>query len=386
MARRWEVSLIVLAAAMFAAPPVFAHPPAGTGRMLITRDSDPTATFNADIYSMNADGSNRVNLTPGRPGLQQSPAISPDGRLIVFREDVNPAPAVVDGDIFVMGVDGSNLVNITAGNSLNDGTPTFSPDGRSIAFARDLDPAALTSNFDIFVMGVDGSNQVDLSAGAPSSFDVSPDFSPDGRRIVFARDFVPGNPIESGIVSMNIDGSNATALTSGTPDDDGPAFSPNGRRIAFSRAPQDQLHLINPDGSGLVNLTPTFLDEALDPSWSPDGSRLAFDDDNQDVYVLNADGSGLTNLTSDGEGNSDPSWEYVYRCAGRRATIVGDDGPDKIKGTKKADVIVANAGKDKIRGRGGNDRICGGKGKDLLVGGKGTDRLKGGKGKDVERQ
>ena len=69
--------------------------------------------------------------------------------------------------------------------------------------------------------------------------------------------------------------------------------------------------------------------------------------------------------------DSNPSWEYVYMCGKRRATIVGDDGPEKILGTKKADVIVGNGGNDKIKGRGGNDRICGGSGRDVLIGGAG---------------
>ena len=97
------------------------------------------------------------------------------------------------------------------------------------------------------------------------------------------------------------------------------------------------------------------------------------------------DGSGQTDLTTTVVPGSDfsPSWESVERCGKRRATIVGDDGPDKIKGTKKGDVIVANAGKDKVFGRGGNDLICLGRGKDKAVGGKGTDKCVGGPGKDT---
>jgi Ca2+-binding RTX toxin-like protein len=102
--------------------------------------------------------------------------------------------------------------------------------------------------------------------------------------------------------------------------------------------------------------------------------------------VMNADGSAQTNLTNTPAANADelsPSWQYIYKCGGRRATIVGDDGPDKIKGTKRADVIVANGGNDTVKGRGGADRICLGKGKDKAVGGSGKDLCAGGKGKDT---
>ena len=105
------------------------------------------------------------------------------------------------------------------------------------------------------------------------------------------------------------------------------------------------------------------------------------------MYLMNPDGSGQTPLTSGPDPDTPSDWEPIYRCGKRRATIVGDDGPDKIKGTKKADVIVGNGGPDRIIGRGGNDRLCGGRGNDVLIGGGGeNDRLLGGKGKDKQRQ
>jgi hypothetical protein len=70
------------------------------------------------------------------------------------------------------------------------------------------------------------------------------------------------------------------------------------------------------------------------------------------------------------------------RCAGRKATVVGTNGRDRLKGTKKRDVISTGRGKDTVKGRKGNDLICGGKGKDKLAGGPGKDRLRGGAGRD----
>jgi Ca2+-binding RTX toxin-like protein len=65
-------------------------------------------------------------------------------------------------------------------------------------------------------------------------------------------------------------------------------------------------------------------------------------------------------------------------CDGRRATIVGDDTSEVIRGTRGNDVIAARGGSDSVEGRGGNDRICGGYGADRLRGGPGDDRLFGG--------
>jgi Ca2+-binding RTX toxin-like protein len=66
-------------------------------------------------------------------------------------------------------------------------------------------------------------------------------------------------------------------------------------------------------------------------------------------------------------------------CEGRRATITGTPGDDRIVGTPGADVVVAGAGSDVVRGRGGDDVVCGGRGRDDLRGGFGADRLLGGR-------
>jgi uncharacterized delta-60 repeat protein len=73
----------------------------------------------------------------------------------------------------------------------------------------------------------------------------------------------------------------------------------------------------------------------------------------------------------------------VYRCGGKRATIIGTSKKNRLKGTKRADVIVALGGNDKVDGRGGNDIICAGSGNDSVVGGPGKDRLYGDSGKDA---
>ncbi|MGI8425867.1 MAG: hypothetical protein ACR2M4_04565 [Actinomycetota bacterium] len=73
----------------------------------------------------------------------------------------------------------------------------------------------------------------------------------------------------------------------------------------------------------------------------------------------------------------------TQKCFGKRATLCGTDGRDKLRGTRRSDVIVARRGNDTIKGLGGNDLICGGEGNDKLSGGPGRDRLDGGSGRDT---
>ena len=70
-------------------------------------------------------------------------------------------------------------------------------------------------------------------------------------------------------------------------------------------------------------------------------------------------------------------------CAGLVPTIVGTDGPDRLVGTNKADVILAGAGNDVIIGKNGKDIICAGTGDDTVHGGNGIDLIRGGPGNDT---
>jgi Ca2+-binding RTX toxin-like protein len=69
-------------------------------------------------------------------------------------------------------------------------------------------------------------------------------------------------------------------------------------------------------------------------------------------------------------------------CHGRRATLVGTNGDDVLRGSDHPDVIVALGGDDTIYAGLGNDVVCGGTGDDLVHGGRGNDLLDGGAGAD----
>ena len=73
----------------------------------------------------------------------------------------------------------------------------------------------------------------------------------------------------------------------------------------------------------------------------------------------------------------------VPTCMGRTATVVGTGGDDTLRGTPRADVVVARGGNDRVIGRGGNDLVCAGRGDDVVSGRAGDDTLSGGSGTDV---
>jgi Ca2+-binding RTX toxin-like protein len=74
--------------------------------------------------------------------------------------------------------------------------------------------------------------------------------------------------------------------------------------------------------------------------------------------------------------------EQAPTCLGKRVTMMGGAGNDRLNGTARRDVIFGSNGDDAIDGRGGRDVICGGEGNDTLAGGAGSDELSGDNGND----
>ena len=186
------------------------------------------------IFTINADGTNLVNLTPGAHG--SSPSWSPDGSKIVFGRNFNG-----DYDIMVMNADGSNVVNLTNSPGVGDDEPSWSPDGTRIVFVREVGGGDT-----IHVMNADGSNDVSLGAGGRD-----PSWSPDGTKIAY---HTLGGDFK--IFVMNADGSNPVQIST-TGNDDGFAdWSPDGTRIVFvsGRAGAPGIYVMNADGSNQVFL------------------------------------------------------------------------------------------------------------------------------------
>jgi Tol biopolymer transport system component len=123
-------------------------------------------------------------------------------------------------------------------------------------------------------------------------------------RIAFYSDRSDGN---YEIYSVNPDGSGLLNLTNNPAFDATPSWSADGARIAFvSERSPGGLYTMNADGSGQTLVTSACVTGF--PAWSPDGSKIAFTACGDDIFVVNVDGTGLTNLTSTVEFDRFPSW------------------------------------------------------------------------------
>ena len=257
-------------------------------------------------------------------------------------------------EIYVMDDDGKNQRNLTNHPS-DDYAPSWSPDGTRIAFMSDRDghvpKGDVLPTFEIYLMDADGGNQQNLT-NDPNS-DLSPSWSPDGKRIAFVsyRDgkvhAIHGWPT-SEIYVMDADGGNPQNLTNNSDDDFHPAWSPDGKRIAFTSYKDghfigefeitSEIYLMDADGGNQQKLTENRKND-FSPSWSPDGKRIAFSSDrkgdfvNSEIYVMDADGGNLQRLTENRDWDYAPSWSPD----GKRIAFSSDGD------NKQADIYVMDA-------------------------------------------
>jgi Tol biopolymer transport system component len=293
-------ALLVLTVLAAIAGPAKASFPGANGKLAFT--SDPSG-LDLEVYAMNADGSGQTDLT-NNPDSDSTPTWSPNGLKIAFSTDRD-----LNDEIYVIDANGANPVDLTNNNAASDTSPAWSGDAQKLAFTSDRDGPF---NLEIYSMNVDGSAPTRLTSTADSVLDTGAAWSPDGQKIAFTttRD---GN---SEIYVMNANGTGQTNLTNNTATESGADWSPDGQKIAFAsrRDGNAEIYVMNADGTNPKRLTTNSTSD-FSPAWSPDGQKLAFrtnrDGNGYEIYVMNADGTSQTRLTTNTWLDTDPDWQPV---------------------------------------------------------------------------
>ncbi|MDQ3644967.1 MAG: hypothetical protein M3356_05600, partial [Actinomycetota bacterium] len=281
------------------------------------RSGDP------EVYTMNPDGTEIVRLTENE-GLDFWPDWSPDGTKIVYTSFRSSPDGPPNLDIFTMNADGTDKTRITE-HPAGDLDPAFFPDGRTIVFVREVpdpaDPFGPPLSQEIRTLDtVDGTERM-LAQGT------EPAVSPDGTKIAFERGIEGAASHESGnheIFIINADGSGGETKLTDTPDrrEQHPNFSPDGTRIVFD----DNFH--NPEASGFIysmkldGSDVTQLTNRTDkhglPSYSPDGTKITFtagqDFLSMDIWTMDADGSNQRRITTDEAFDIQSNWQPIARA------------------------------------------------------------------------
>jgi TolB protein len=260
-----------------------------------------------EIFRVRPDGSSLKQLT-NAAGSSYNPSWSPDGTKIVFQSDRHGQ----DPEVYVKDLTNGKVSRIThTFDGLqrptwlpDDRDPSWSPDGSKILFVTWVanEECSEIATSGIYVMDADGSDQK-LLVGNDCPFYDSPEWSPDGSKIAFSSAYYSSY----NIFTINPDGSGLKNLTryfdsSSNQDFD---WSPNGKKIVWGKRTADaetgNIWKMNADGSQKDRLT--FHPDAIEdfPVWSPNGRKILFNrccgsSENEGLMMMNVDGTNKTNI------------------------------------------------------------------------------------------
>ena len=252
---------------------------------------------NKEIFVMEADGTRRKRVT-SNGSVNLFPGWSEDGRSLIY---TSHRAGISDLWMLARAKKGRRVFSLRKlpGEKYRG---VFGPSDREITFVMHA-----AENTDLYTANVDG-------YGAPKrltrhrAIDVSPSWSPDGRRIAFASDRtgtlqIYVKDVESGALKR---------LTFKGKYNASPAWSPDGRWIAYAARTGHyfDIYLVDPDTRDIVQLTEHPRSEES-PAWSPDSRKLVFVSDRygrKDLFSIDLTGRGLRRLTEGFGDCSGPTW------------------------------------------------------------------------------
>ena len=255
-----------------------------------------------DVYTMKPDGSDvkqLTNLGPDHPAFWES--WSPDGKQIVF--SVYPAPDFI-AQLWLMNADGSNPHLLLAENEFFNERASFTPDGSSVVFSHcRLDVEACA----IYQIGVAGGIPTAITDFDLGIQDWNPHYSASGD---LAFNGLARRGIISAIYLKGPGGEGLRQLTPAPLALRQPDWAPDGHRIAaasHSGTPQnEEIWMVDTEGDGLRQLTNNGNDyfngpHDFQPSWSPQGDAIVFvrqapDFSSHAIYIIKFDGSACRKL------------------------------------------------------------------------------------------
>jgi TolB protein len=258
-----------------------------------------------------ADGSDDHEIVAALPGRQLHPDFSRDGNRLAFDQLTSEeSPA---SEVYVAGADGAHARRLDpcgVPKCAGHWEPAWSPDGKHLAVSTDVDgrPDQPPARLGIAIIDLDkGTERSVVENAAEAGQDHFARWAPNGRKLVFWRGRERPGGVQAAVFVVRVDGTGLRRLTpwgrlAGDPD-----WSADGRRIVFTTRPlvdfpdagQSELYTVRPNGTGLRRVTSYGPNgpRATQPRWTPDGKAILYTRTNQTgfprhIYVINADGTG----------------------------------------------------------------------------------------------
>jgi Tol biopolymer transport system component len=255
-----------------------------------------------NLYTMDPSGGNLVRLTSWA-GYAGSPAWSYDNKRIAMMRERLDATNTYHADIYLMNADGSNKHWARSTPSSYAITyPSWSPDGTHLLVTVTISGGVYLARLTLATGALDF---VSLSAGGPAGTQAS--YNPTGTKIIYV------GPNDGGSIErINADGTGHKIIFSNASAHfDAPRYSPDGTRILFSKLVNNDVEVFARNADGTVKRLTTSPGPDGNASWSPDGSRIAFSSGRSgggDIYTMPSNGGSATRVTS----HSNIDWTPVF--------------------------------------------------------------------------
>ena len=278
-----------------------------TGKVVFVSNRDG----NWDIWTMNPDGSNPINLTQDA-ALDFYPAWSPSGKQILF---VSFREEGKESSLYLMDADGKNIRKVLD-NWYSRSPATWAPDGKQIASVRDGV---------LYIITIDDKSVVPVAETGFGSVG-DPAWSPDGKAIAFIY-LWRKQGYELRILDVEtLKQQVVLAQLETYPHKSYPTWSPDGKQIAFvlhkfrtilnfidaaNWQDEETIYIINRDGSNLRQLVSEKGPDALRPTWSPHGDEIIYQQgihqpevgDIRQLFKINVNTRVKTQITHEGSNN-----------------------------------------------------------------------------------
>jgi len=247
-----------------------------------------------------------------------NPAFSPDGQSVAFVRQRSP----VSADIYIVPITGGEPRRLTFDNVPLSGL-AWTADGREIIFSSVREGGSSS----LWRIPASGGAAERVAIGGLNFY--FPNISRHGNRLTYVQAVDDSNIYRIEVSDTTVSKNPPTKLIASTRHDDLPQFSPDGRRIVFLSDRSGQIYEIwmcNSDGTNLVRVT-TLNKWASIPRWSPDGQQIAFDafdsheEGRGDIYAISVEG-GLPRPIATGDSDDVlPSWstdgKWIYFASDR---------------------------------------------------------------------
>ena len=303
------------------------------GKSIAVVDAVEEGGRQSAIYTVDVKTGERRRITAnGEFSGETTPRFSPDGKSLAF---VRVFPDYAQ-DLFVAATGGENN---EPRRLTNDGKTihslTWSADGAAVFFVSLRE----SNRPNIWRIGAAGGAPEILSIGGKDLTNLAA--SPDGKMLAFVE-----NTKHSDIYRLKIGESQTKPLIATSYTEDLPDFSPDGRHIVFhsNRSGSVEAWIADADGRNLRQITDGKRQVGT-VRFSPDGTQIAFharDGENREIYVAPVEGGEPRRLTTDAASDVSPSWsadgKYIYFASDRTGENqlwrVSSTGGDAVRITR----------------------------------------------------